>query len=284
MSWFLNSVPYILAGATILVAFLQVIKEWDEYDKNPRLQRVRIAVLVSLIVIGALTFVSLHLDDTAKAEEKNKAEGDIRDLQGKVQAANDAQRDNTKLFVDSFGAMSKEVSNLKAEVKTEALQKKLATVEAELQKTQKAMAPGPKAKLSFTFVPYLNPPIGQNVVRSTDVTLPIKPDGSVHVEFTVLNETEVEATNTELQIQICDGCKYAKEPEGLQKLTGMTDTQRYLLLPHMQPLQAYKTISLDIIPPPLPLPLSFPVGFIYRCTTCVLQKNAVAGTVHISRP
>jgi len=127
MSWLLNSIPYILAGGTILLALFQLSKEWDEYNEHRWL---RMGVFTVLIAIAALTFVSLHLDNKARAEEKSKSEGDIRDLKGKVQAANDAQRDNTKLFVDSFGAMSKEVSNLKAEVKTEALQKKLATVEA----------------------------------------------------------------------------------------------------------------------------------------------------------
>src|SRR5271157_2581329 len=116
MSWLLNSVPYCLAGLTILIGLFQLKKEWDEYSKHKWLRRF---VLAALVTVGALTFVSLHFDDKTKAEERTKSDGDIRELKSKVQAANDAQTDNTKLFLKSFGDMSKEVGNLKAEVKTE---------------------------------------------------------------------------------------------------------------------------------------------------------------------
>jgi hypothetical protein len=33
MSWLLNSIPYILAGATIILGLVQLIKEWDECEK-----------------------------------------------------------------------------------------------------------------------------------------------------------------------------------------------------------------------------------------------------------
>jgi hypothetical protein len=171
-------------------------------------------------------------------------------LQGKVDTANRAQESNTKAFIESLSRMSGELTDLKAEVKTEALQKKLASVQAELLNTEKALAPGPKAELTFTFVPYTNPPAGHPVNPVTDITLPTNRDGSVHVEFSVLNLTTVEAVNAELDIQICDQCKYAKEPAGLIKLPGMRDTWRYLSLPHHQALQAHQTISLDIIVPP----------------------------------
>jgi hypothetical protein len=281
MSWLLNSIPYILAGGTILLALFQLRKEWDEYNEHRWL---RMGVFTVLIAIAALTFVSLHLDNKARAEEKSKSEGDIRDLKGKVQAANDAQRDNTKLFVDSFGAMSKEVSNLKAEVKTEALQKKLATVEAELQKTQKAMAPGPKAELMFTFMPFNNQPANSSVSPTpvTDIDLPMNLDGSVHVEAAALNMTSVDAADVDLNIQICDSCKYAKEPANVVKLLGFPDTIRLLKVQHVHAFQVVTPIILDIIPPPDTK--NFQVGFTYRCSTCIAKKNISFGMVHISRP
>ena len=277
MSWFLNSIPYILAGATILLGVFQVVKEWDEYDKNPRLQRLRIAVLLGLIVIGGLTFVSLHFDNKAKAEERSKSEGNIRELTTKVQAANDAQKDNTKLFLGSFDAMSKEVSNLKAEVKTEALQKKLTTVQEELQKTQKAMAPGPKAELTFTFLPFDT--YSSSTTPVTDVDLPMNLDGTVHVEAGALNMTSVDASDVDLNIQICEQCKYAKEPADTVKLTGFSDTVRLLKTPHVQARQVLTSIILDITAPPGTK--SFQVGFSYRCSTCVVTTKASLGIVHI---
>jgi len=278
MSWFFSAIPYILAAGTIFLSGFQLVKEWDEYETKRWL---RISVFVMLIVVGCLTFVSLHLDNKAKAEEKSKAEGDIRDLNGKVQAANDAQRENTKLFVDSFGAMSKEVSNLKAEVKTEALQRKLSTVEAELQKTQRAMAPGPKAELTFTFTPFVNPPLGSNAATNpvTETTLPIGSDASVHVEFAVLNMTDVGASDVDLDVVICDGCKYAKEPEGMQKNAAMPPNIRVTNIPHLQPLSVSVRYSVDVIPPPLAR--VFPIGITYRCTNCIVPKGAPVGVVHV---
>jgi hypothetical protein len=75
------------------------------------------------------------------------------------------------------------VSDLQTQVATEALQKKLASVQAELQNTQKALAPGPKAELSFSFAPFPNTPFGQPIVLVTDKTLPLNVDGSVHIDF-----------------------------------------------------------------------------------------------------
>jgi hypothetical protein len=143
MSRFFDAVPYILAVATIVLGFLQIIKEWEDYEKKRRL---RITILVVLIIVGALTLVSLRLDESTRLAEKVKAEGDVRDLKGKVEEASKSQKDNTGMFLESLGKMSKEVEDLKGEVKTEALQKKLASVQTDLQKTQKALAPGPKAE------------------------------------------------------------------------------------------------------------------------------------------
>jgi hypothetical protein len=277
MSWFLNSIPYILAGFTILLAFFQLRKEWDEYSEHKFLRR---AVLAVLIVVACLTFVSLHFDNKAKDEERSKSEADIRELKAKAQSANDAQESNTKLFVDKFGSMSKEIGDLKTEVKTEALQKKLATVQEELRKTQKAMV-RPKAELSFTFVPFNNPPADSSASGgpTTHVDLPINLDGTVHVEGGALNMTSVDAADVDLDIQICDGCKYAKEPPNAVKIEGVSDTVRLIKVPHVQGMQFFVPITFDIIPPPNIK--GFGVGFTYRCSTCVVTRKLSLGMVHI---
>lgn len=106
----LNSVPYILAGLTILLALFQLVKEWNEYDERKWLRK---SVLVVLIVVAGLTFISLHLDEKAKEKEQLKSEGDIRDLKGEVKAAHADQTDNTRVFLDRLGVMSTELSNEK---------------------------------------------------------------------------------------------------------------------------------------------------------------------------
>jgi hypothetical protein len=277
MSWFLNSIPYVLAGLTILLGFLQVLKEWHEYDKKRRLKRLRITVLLAFIALAALTFVSLHFENKAKHEDKNKSEADIKDLTTQVQDANNAQANNTKLFLEALRAMGKEVGDLKTEVKTEALQKKLASVQAELLNTQKALAPGPKAVLIFTFVPFPNLPSGD--VPVNHVNLPLNADGSVHVEIAVLNNTDVEAANVELNVHICDTCKFAKEPFGLSKAPDGSNTTRILTIPHLQARSVFQPISLDIIG--LSRGNNAEVGFSYRCTTCILPTGPSTGTFHV---
>src|ERR1700680_1481260 len=103
MSWFFSAIPYILAGGTILLGFFTILKEWDEYKERPWLRRLAIVVLM---VVGALTFVSLHID----SQEKKKA-------QGEAAAASEAQSKNTKMFLDSLHTMSTEVSDLKTQIK-----------------------------------------------------------------------------------------------------------------------------------------------------------------------
>jgi hypothetical protein len=150
-----------------------------------------------------------------------------------------------------------------------------------LQKTQKALAPGPKAELDFTFAPFPDSPPGQPIVLVTDKTLTLSTDGSVHVEFNIVKATDTDAVDSEVNFQICNECKYAKEPDGLQKLPGLKDTQRYLYMRNLLAKMAYKTLSVDIIPPPFVQ--GFSVGIEYRCHTCVILKQPSGGTIHIVR-
>jgi hypothetical protein len=151
---------------------------------------------VSLICLG-LTLAAgigkeiLTQEESVKQQRENeRLRENIKGLEGQVKATNDALGENTKLFLGSFKKLSDELGNLRTQVKTEELQKKLATMEAELQKTQKALAPGPKAVLAFSFEPFINPPAGSStpVVLATDMKLPVLADGSVHVEFTSIRQ------------------------------------------------------------------------------------------------
>jgi hypothetical protein len=220
MSWSFAVIPYLLAIGTVALGAFEIIKDWSDYEES----RLKIAVASVFIVVAALSLIGLYHD----SQEKTAAKADMKALQAKADAAIQAQADNTKMYVESFKDMSGQIGDLKAEVKTEALQKKLAAVQAELLKTQKAMAPGPKAELTFTFVPFDNPPPPAHATPTKEVTLPLNSDGSVHVEFSILNMTEVDATQVEINLAICDQCKFAKEPDGLTKLPGLKDPVRYL--------------------------------------------------------
>jgi hypothetical protein len=281
ISWTFNAFPYFLPVVTLILGLLTLLKEWEEY-KNPRL---RIAVGCVLIIVGLLTIVSLYLESEEKrqaAETISRLEGQVKGLEGEVKAANTAQKENTQLFVDSFKKLSDEVSNLRTQVKTEPLQKKLETVEAELQRTQKALDP-PKAVLSFSFFPFINPPAGSRtpVTPVTDVTLPVLADGSIRVEFTVLNLSNADALDGSITLQICDDCKFAKEPPGFRKLAGQSDTQRYMEFKRILTQVSLETMTVDVTVPPRFERIL--VGITYRCRTCVVTEKVSTGTVRIVR-
>jgi hypothetical protein len=279
MSWFFDVAPYVLACGAIALGAFEIIKDWKDYKDR----RLRISVATVFIVVAFVSILSLHHDNAEKAAAAKKAEGDMRTLQAKVDTANDAQKENTSLFLKSLEKMSGQVSDLKTEVKTEALQKKLASVQAELQKTQRAMEPGPKAELAFSFEPFPNPFPPSKAELVKDVTAPLNVDGSVHADFTVVNMTTAEATNVEVELVICDLCKYTNEPAGFTKLPGIPETHRYLAMPYLHPMEKCKTLSVDVTPPPGSLVTG--LFFQYRCHGCALQRgvSATSGTIHIQR-
>jgi hypothetical protein len=281
MSRFFDVVPYILAAGAILLGAFEIVKDWKEYKTS----WLRMSVSLVFIAVAALSIVSLRHDSQEKKEDKNKAEGEMKALQAKADTANQAQTENTKMYVESFTKMSGQISDLKTEVKTEALQKKLDAVQAELLENRKAMAPGAKAELTFTFVPYYNPPTPNLPTPVKDVTVPLQSDGSIHVEFSVLNLTAVDAMGAEADFYICDGCKYAKEQAVFRKLPHVKETVRLLNLHDLHALQATESLGLDIVPPSGGTEIT--IGFSYRCHTCALHIGMTpeaTGTVHIERP
>jgi hypothetical protein len=285
----ISLIPYVLASGTIVLGLVEFVRKWEEHKNKP----LRTAIFTALILMGALTIVSLRLDRNEKERKDKNAEEANRKLQKKLDLATKAentaiqdQKNTTAQFLTKFENLSGELSDIKQQVATVELQKKVASLQAELQKTQKAMAPGPKAKLTFTFAPYTNPPIiGGHpgvVVPITDTTLPVSADGSVHVEFTVLNLSQANALNIGLTLALCEGCKFKNEPEGFHKLLGDSDEHRWINLPALHPAEAFRTISVDLI---LPRPISaFVMGVQYRCDTCPNDSMPSAGTVHLVIP
>jgi hypothetical protein len=279
MAWFFAIAPYVLAAGAIALGAFEIIKDWKDYEGK----WLRMSVAGVFIVVAVVSIASLHHDNTEKANAAKKADADMRALQGKVDTANQAQTNNTKLFLDSLHVMSDEVSQLKTEVKTEALQKKLASVQAELQNTQKALAPGPKAELSLSLpVKSGNLPVGKPPVLVTEATLPRMQDGSVRVEFVILNPTTVDVKSRSANLWICDKCKFATEPAGTVKAPGMTDAHRFFTnFPSLLARESTETYSVDVIPPAGAL--TFMIGFTYRCHPCVLHEEVSSLIIHIAQ-
>ena len=151
---------YILILGTVLLGLFSLHKDWHNY-KHPW---VRKAVPLVLVIVGALSMMKSCRDSRDAQATKTKAANDINilktevaGLQGQVKAANEAQTQNTKVFLETLNRLSDKVRDLQTKVESEDLRKQLASVQSDLLKTQKALTPAPKATFALTFVPFINP-------------------------------------------------------------------------------------------------------------------------------
>ena len=277
-SLFFAVLPYALVIIPGLIALGTIFfKDWDNY-KSKWVRWMLVVLVVSACSIG-IGYQVIQSQEKAAAAALNQA--NIDGLKGQVVAAQQAQDDNTKQFLGSLQKLSDKVSALQTKVATEELRAELATVKGELQKTQAALAPPPKANLTFTFAPFTVPPLGQPFTPVTSVTLPAEADGSVNVRFSVVNQTDVDAVDGALTLQICDQCKFAKEPAGFTKLEGQRDTKRHMAFRRIFAGVALHILTADVIAPANVE--NFTIGIKYRCRTCVLNKAGSRGIVHIRR-
>jgi hypothetical protein len=243
--------PYILASATIALAVFELIKDWKDY-KQSWLKR---SALVAICVVAALTFVSLYQD----GQDKRTQREDAKKLEGQVEAANTAQTNNTALFLKSFKDLSQKVGDLQSQVTTDALQKKLASVQAELQNTQKALVQ-PKATPVATFQTddTRQIPITEMTVARVGV--------AVSVPFVIYNPSDTAALNGGISVDICKMCTYASEPAGFTKVEGAPEYQRSLPFQHIFAKSAIQLLTLHLN---VPFSLSrFGVGVRVNCDNC----------------
>jgi len=195
----LNYGPYAITTAITLI-FLY--KDWKSF-KKPFLRLTAISLILLLCIVGILNTFFTNIANEAA-----------------IKTANKNQEENTKQFFKEFDKLSQKIIDLKVDIKTSGLQQKADQLEAELKATQKAMI-SPKSTLKFTFkVPFSEEdPLVQKVV------LPVK-DDIVHLDFSIINQTEIPALNGELILTICDDCKFVTDPPRFHKTPGSVETQR----------------------------------------------------------
>lgn len=272
----LDYLPYIIIPLLLLLAL--IIKDWDAYKKP----WVRFLVLSLIILSGAIGIINQRFSDIRAEKKEQKAEKqhqadqiEITGLKEAVIASTRDQENNTTHFLEEFGKLSQKMSDLQTQVKTAELKKEVAELQAELQKTQKALNP-PKAVLTFTFE---RPGGGPRPLRT--VTLPVK-DNVVHVEFAVRNSTDTPALDGEIIVIICDACKFASEPPELIKLSGQKETIRTYKFDRIFPMGELKTLNADVqVPPNLD---SIEFGIDYRCRNCIIpEPHANIGIINLDR-
>lgn len=110
--------------------------------------------------------------------------------------------------------------------------------------------------------------------------VPVAADRSFHVDFTVLNMTNVDAIDGEMTLQICDDCKFAKEPPEFTKLAGQDDRQRNKKFARIHYQVEVYTLSADIIAPRGYREVE--LGMYIRCDTCVREKEPQRIMVHLN--
>jgi hypothetical protein len=272
-------------GAQVFVAtiaFVGIWKDWHEKNKRDQIHSKHVYVFLTLLTFGLLTLTLIDTQNTRKhaAEAKIESRDEIKRLETAVSiesANNDKQYDRNQ---KELLGLRDQVSDLKTESATTELRKKITTLEAQLDKS---LTPAPKATLVFSFFPFAPSPENANVpVPVTDIAEPLSADGAFHVNVGVANQTEVDAVDGEIVLQICDVCKFTKLPDGFIRHEGQSD--QIINMPFVRVLA--KTIL-----PRIALDLTVPsaqygninLAMTYRCRTCVIESNRSIILVRLTR-
>lgn len=262
--------PSLIALGTI------IFKDWSNY--KPRGIRWVLISLILLAAAGGVYFQSTQNAEKIAASVLNQA--NIDGLKGQITSAQQAQTNNTKEFLGSLSVLSDKIADLQTKANNEQLKKELATVQTELQNTRKDLIQ-PKATLTFSFVPFKRPIQEADFVPVTETSLPLNTDGSVHIQFSVLNLTNAVAQDGELIFQICDECKFLNPPTGFKRLTGEPDTEMNMSFDRILQLTILPTVTADVIPRAGSDRLY--VRLVYRCKTCTINPHPPLAMVHIIR-
>jgi hypothetical protein len=258
------ALPYSSAIAFVSLGVIGV-RYKDKYA-HPNAARAALGIMVTFgFLMGVNTYREKY---AAKVEKKNTA--DAIDKLADTVTANAGKTENSLKVLDG------NFTDLKNKVKPDEVRSEMSSLRSTMEKVINPL----KAELLFSFEPIVNPPLkGRSLIPIRDVTLPVNPDGSVHVRFTTINNTDVIPLAVELAIEICRGCKFAKEPEGFRKVEGSADTMRNYFYGDMIAAAPFQDLIVDVIPPVNTS--SFSVQVSYRCKTCVLDREGTIGTIHI---
>jgi hypothetical protein len=257
------------AWLTIIVLFfgfglsvIDIRREWHERNKEKkrfRYWKIALTTLSFAAAIGLVFFTARETDTIERANAEQTA---------KLQGAVETQTRNNQVQYDrnqsELGKIQGQLADIRTGFATEELRRKIATLEGQLDKS---LAPAPKASLQLTFFP-TGPGTDGVPVPVTDVISPVGDDGVVHVEFRIINATAVDAIDGSFNVQICGGCKFAKEPTGFTRLPGTPDTERNSPIQRILARSVTEMRSIDVSVPAAFH--DFDMAFNYRCHTCAI--------------
>jgi hypothetical protein len=197
---------YLPAIATAFLAALQLAKDWGAHQTTWR----RAGVLLLILILAAGGAVNTYYSSKNSATQHIEDQQQIAGLQKAVETANKNQQENTAQFVEAFGKLSQRVANLQAAVNTTEITNQANKLKAELEATQKALVPDPKARLVFGFLDENlqgNPPTENSPIH-------VVQGSPVSVDFAAYNGNDAVALKGLIFVRICLACQFAKGPDG----------------------------------------------------------------------
>jgi hypothetical protein len=257
---------YLPSLATVLLALMQLFKDWGAHQTHWR----RALVLVAIVLLGAGSAVSTYYSSRRIAAQHLEDEKQISGLKKAVETANSAQESNTKVFVKSFEDMSQKLSGLDTQLKTAGLQKEATQLRTDLEATRKALSP-PKAEFDATFGEVTEKLENLNVKEIAAIQ---SPDGVLEFTINIINKSPVQAKNGSITLRICTDCLYAEEPAKFQKVAGGLDSDRTMTFPQFEAVTGLP-IHLRVKAPPKRLTPIYRTGIdvTIRCENCTFQPR-----------
>jgi multidrug efflux pump subunit AcrA (membrane-fusion protein) len=253
---------YLPSLATVLLAVLQLAKDWGAHQTTWR----RALVLVAIVLLGVGGSVSTYYANGRSATQHLDDQKRIAGLENAVQTANANQEANTKQFVRSFKELSEKLSGLEVQVKTSGLQKEAARLRAELEATQKALSP-PKAELEASLGD-LTETLENLGIK--EISVPQSVDGTVEFTIKIGNKSAVQAKNGSVFLRICEKCDFAEEPKRFTRPVSAPSYDREMIF---QAINATTGLGIPLKVKPPPMTRRFEVDVIIRCENCVVRPK-----------
>jgi hypothetical protein len=250
---------YVSMLAMMLLAVLQLAKDWGAHKTNWR----RASVVIVIVLIGIAGAINLLRSNTKAYNQHTADQKQIAGLQHAVETANRSQEANTKIFVQSFQEMTQKLSGLETRLKTVGLQKEAAQLKKELESTRKALDI-PKSELVTTLGSVTDKLENLNVTEAPALLV----GDTISVTLTVFNKTDVQAKRGSIFVRICKLCTFAEEPARFRKIIGAGDYDREMVFDAI-PAKTAIVISLKIRLP-LNLEHRIEVDVTSRCENCAV--------------
>ncbi len=255
----LNYVPSL---ATILLALMQLAKDWGAHQSTWR----RALVLVAIMFLGVGSVINTYYSSRKVAAQHLEDQKQISGLKKAVETASTDQEKNTKVFVKSFDDMTQKLNGLETQLKTAGLQKEAEGLRADLKATQKAMLV-PKAELEATLG---EPTATLDNLSIKEVSVAQSLDGVVEFTVNVVNKSVVQAKNGSIFLRICNKCEFVEEPKRFTKIVSASDYDREMVF---QAINATTAVGIPLKIKPPPMKRRFEVAVLVRCDNCVVRPK-----------